>query len=100
MSLGEITSGVAEKVAENGGIAGKTVTFDFGDDGVVRIDGATSPATVDNDAGPADCRVKLSIEDFKDIVKGRTNPQMAFMSGKLKVEGDMGLAMQLGKLLG
>lgn len=100
MSLSEITQGMTEKVASNGGIAGKSVTFDFGDDGAVRIDGTTTPATVSNDNGPADCRVKVAMSDFVDIASGKQNAQMAFMMGKLKVEGDMGIAMQLGKILG
>jgi putative sterol carrier protein len=37
--------------------------------------------------------------DFLAIVNGKLNPQMAFMSGKLKVQGDMGLAMKLQQLL-
>lgn len=100
MSLAEITGAMSEKVASNGGIAGKIVTFDFGGDGVVRIDGKASPASVSNDDGDTDCRVKVSMADFTDIASGKQNAQMAFMMGKLKVEGDMGIAMQLGKILG
>lgn len=100
MSLTEITQGMSERVSKNGGIPGKIVVFDFGGDGVVRIDGAANPATVSNDAGDADCRVKVSMADFADIAAGKQNAQMAFMMGKLKVEGDMGIAMQLGKILG
>ena len=100
MSLAEITQGMSERVAKNGGIAGKVVVFDFGDDGLVRIDGKSDPASVSNDAGDADCRVKVSVADFTDIASGKQNAQMAFMMGKLKVEGDMGIAMQLGKILG
>lgn len=100
MSLTEVTQGMSERVAKNGGLPGKVVTFDFGDDGCVRIDGTSTPAVVSNDAGAADCRVKVSIADFMDIAAGKQNAQMAFMMGKLKVEGDMGIAMQLGKILG
>jgi putative sterol carrier protein len=100
MSLTEITQGMAERVAKNGAIGGKVVTFDFGDDGAVRIDGTATPPVVDNDSGQADCRVKVSMSDFQDIAAGKQNAQMMFMMGKLKVEGDMGIAMQLGKILG
>lgn len=100
MSLAEITQGMSERVAKNGGISGKIIVFDFGDEGLVRIDGKAEPATVSNDAGDADCRVKVSLADFTDIAAGKQNAQMAFMMGKLKVEGDMGIAMQLGKILG
>ena len=100
MSITEITQGMAERVATNGAITGKIVSFDFGDDGLVRIDGKSDPAVVDNDPGDADCRVKVSLADFQDIAAGKQNAQMAFMMGKLKVEGDMSIALQLGKILG
>jgi putative sterol carrier protein len=100
MSLNELTQGMSDRVAANGAIPGKIVIFDFTDDGVVRIDGAQTPPVVDNEDGNADCRVKVSMADFQEIASGKQNAQMAFMMGKLKVEGDMGIAMQLGKILG
>lgn len=100
MSLEDVTAGMRERVEKNGAIAGKTVVFDFGDEGAVRIDGKSNPAVVDNEAGEADCRIKVALSDFKDIAAGKQNAQMMFMMGKLKVEGDMGIAMQLGKILG
>jgi putative sterol carrier protein len=100
MSLDGVTGGMRDRVAKNGAISGKTVIFDFGDDGVVRIDGKADPAVVDNDNGDADCRVKVALSDFMEIAEGKQNAQMAFMMGKLKVEGDMSIAMQLGKILG
>jgi putative sterol carrier protein len=53
-------------------------------------------------AGAADgprCTVNCSDADFLNIVNGKLNPQMAFMSGKLKIQGDMGLAMKLQQIL-
>ncbi len=99
MSLQEITEQMRNRVGASAGLK-KSVKFDFGDDGVVRIDDSVSPAVVDNEAAPTDCTVKVSMADFTDMATGKQNPQMAFMMGKLKVEGDMGVAMQLGTLLG
>jgi putative sterol carrier protein len=48
----------------------------------------------------AKCTVNCSDADFLAIVNGRLNPQMAFMSGKLKIQGDMGLALKLQQILG
>ena len=51
----------------------------------------TSPA--------AKCVVTCTDADFLNIVNGKLNAQMAFMSGKLKIQGDMGLAMKLAQIL-
>lgn len=99
MSLQEITENMRARVGADAGL-NKSVKFDFTDDGVVRIDDTQTPAVVDNEDAPTDCTVKVSMEDFKEIADGKQNAQMAFMMGKLKVEGDMSVAMQLGKVLG
>ena len=57
-------------------------------------------AKVEEGEGAAQCTITVADEDFVNIVGGKLNPQMAFMSGKLKVAGDMGLAMKLGTVLG
>ena len=100
MTLEEITKQMEARVADKGAIDGKTVKFDFTDDGAVMIDGTSEPHSVSNADGDADCTVILDKETLENIVAGEENAQMAFMSGKLKVEGDMGLAMQLGTILG
>jgi len=99
MTLEEITSQMQARVADKGGIDGKVVKFDFSDDGVMTIDGTKSPAEVNNENADADCTVIVDKDVFESIAAGEENAQMAFMSGKLKVEGDMGIAMQLGTLL-
>jgi putative sterol carrier protein len=99
MSIADITTNIRARVGEDCGIA-KMIKFDFGSDGVVRVDGVSKPNIVDNEDSSADCTVKVSMLDFLEIASGKQNPQMAFMMGKLKVEGDMSIAMQLGKILG
>jgi putative sterol carrier protein len=44
--------------------------------------------------------ITQAVADWREINAGRLNPQMAFMSGKIKVSGDMSLAMKLGTLMG
>jgi putative sterol carrier protein len=65
------------------------------DEGVVRIDAAGASA----DDGDADCTMTASADTFRSILDGDLDPTAAFMSGRLAVDGDMGLAMKLGSLL-
>ncbi|UTW54862.1 SCP2 sterol-binding domain-containing protein [Kordiimonas sp. SCSIO 12610] len=99
MTLEKITNEMRSRVGAHSPISA-IIKFDFGDDGVVRVDGKASPTVVDNENSDADCTVKVSMENFIKIAEGDLNPQMAFMTGKIKVEGDMSLAMQLGSILG
>jgi putative sterol carrier protein len=49
-------------------------------------------------AGDADATISASAETFDKIVAGDQNPTTAYMTGKLKIKGDMGAAMKLQKL--
>ena len=92
MSVQDIAAQMKDKVASSG--FDRSVKFDLGGAGVIVIDGNTVSTT----DGPADCTIKVSMDDFKDLIAGDLNPTAAFMQGKLKIEGDMGLAMKLQKL--
>lgn len=74
-------------------VDGKKVKFDFGDAGKILLDGVAK--TVSKDDGAADATLQLSLDDFVNMAQGKLDPMMAFMQGKLKVLGDMGVAMQL-----
>jgi putative sterol carrier protein len=99
MNIDAITEQMKTRIGAGGNFK-KSVKFDFGSDGLVRIDDKVSPAIVDNENADTDCTVKVSMADFMDIASGKQNAQMAFMMGKLKIEGDMSVAMQLGSILG
>jgi putative sterol carrier protein len=58
-------------------------------------DGALSVA---EGGGDADATISTSAETFEKIVAGEQNPTTAYMTGKLKIKGDMGAAMKLQKL--
>ena len=79
-------------------LPGKTVKIDFGgDEGVLLLDGVNSLVS-DSDSS-ADTTIKVSWEDWNALATGALDGMTAFMTGKLKVEGDMGNAMQLQGVL-
>ena len=47
----------------------------------------------------ADCTIKTSATALKDMQSGDLNPMTAVMSGKVKISGDMGLAMKIQSLM-
>jgi putative sterol carrier protein len=93
MGVQEIADTMRARVEASG--FDRSVKFDTGSDGVIVIDGATISTT---DA-PTDCTIKLALEDLESLVSGDLNPTSAFMTGKIKVEGDMSVAMALSQLL-
>lgn len=72
-----------------------SVKFEIDGEGSVRVD--ENGASIDD--SDADCTLKADVDTFQGIMSGDTNPTAAFMTGKLKVEGEMGVAMKLGALL-
>ena len=78
-------------------LPGKTVKIDFGDEGAILLDGANN--LVSENDGAADTTIKVSWDDFQSLASGALDGMTAFMTGKLKVEGDMSNAMQLQGVL-
>ncbi len=98
MNLEACTQAIRNKVGADSGLAA-TLTFDCGADGVVRIDGASTPNTVSNDDIDSDCTVGISLENLNALLSGDLEPTTGFMAGKLKVSGDMGVAMRLQRVI-
>lgn len=76
---------------------GNTLKFDFGNQQLY-IDGTTNKNIVSTTNEEAACLVESSFEDFLALTKGELNPMSAVMSGKLKIKGDMSVAMKLQSL--
>jgi len=74
---------------------GGTVKFEIEGEGCVMVDDAGVRAG-DEDA---DVTLTADKDTFQDMIDGETNPTSAFMTGKLKVDGDMGMAMKLASAL-
>ena len=87
-----------ELAASIGGVVIMHITGDNGGDWT--LDCTKSPAVLCEGA-LADPKIEMTMEaaDFVSMANGNLNPQMAFLGGKLKVKGDMGLALKLGAVL-
>ncbi|MFN8300550.1 MAG: acyl-CoA dehydrogenase family protein [Chitinophagales bacterium] len=84
--------------AANAPALGKTLKFDFGDN-KIHIDGTGAGNIVSTEDKEADCVIGVAQDDLLGMMSGSLNPMTAFMSGKIKVKGDMGVAMKLQGLL-
>ncbi len=98
MTLEDIITGIQAK-ADNADPIGNTLKLQIGEN-IVHIDGTGDSNKVTSEDNDADCVVSIDEDNFKDLVKGDLNPMMAFMSGKIKIKGDMGVAMKLQSFLG
>ena len=96
ISIEEIVSGIQAKASAVDAL-GKTLKFDFGGEQIT-IDGTGADNQVSASNPDADCTINLSKEDFHKLVSGNLNPMNAVMSGQVKIDGDMGLAMKLQSL--
>jgi putative sterol carrier protein len=97
MTLQEITAKMKEGASKKSSF-GNTVKFST-DQGVVYIDGNATPPAISNDDKDADCTLKMDFSDFSDLIERKLDGMTAFMTGKLKIEGDMGVAMKLQSIL-
>jgi putative sterol carrier protein len=72
--------------------------FDIAGAGQWTVKVEEGAVTVVEGAEDADATISASEEIFQKIVAGEQNPTSAYMTGKLKIKGDMGAAMKLQKL--
>ncbi len=97
-SIETLVAGIQQQ-ATNAKPLGKTLKFDMGGQQLF-IDGTGAANVVSASGEAADCTVNVSMDDFQALINGQLNPMSAFMSGKIKVDGDMGVAMKLQSLFG
>lgn len=90
---------LSDKLVTRLGSFGHTVKFDFEDDGMLFIDATQSPPVAKESDEDAEVTLTTTLETFEKIVAGSQDPNIAFMLGKLKVKGSMGLALKLNSIL-
>ena len=93
MTMDEIAARIREGLARKP--LDDSLRFDCGDDGALRLEGSEVARSED----PADCTIRISQANLSKLVQGQLNPMTAFAKGKIKVAGDMSVALRLGQLL-
>ncbi len=73
--------------------------FNLGDTGTLLVDGTQNPAVVSEEDADADTTFICTPDVMQGLLSGSQDPTMAFMTGKLKVQGSMGNALKLASLL-
>ena len=72
-----------------------SIKFDCGGDGAITLHGSEARLADE----PAHCTIHISEPNLEKLVAGKLNPMTAFATGKIKVSGDMKLALKLAQLL-
>jgi putative sterol carrier protein len=98
MSLEDMTAAVRRKVNENPKF-GHTVLIDLGTDGVIFVDGTQVPAVITNEREEAETTLTLPTSLFTKMLNGDGGATMAYMTGKLKISGSVGVALKLNSML-
>ncbi|ASG22185.1 SCP2 sterol-binding domain-containing protein [Nitrospirillum viridazoti] len=83
--VGKLKTAIAAKPAP-----AKSLKIKIKDVGVV----LANAATVEAQEGAADTVITVSRSDFENLASGKLNPQMAYLQGKIKIEGDPAAALQ------
>lgn len=98
MSLQSLTERIQTLVGTDSGL---DATFKFiTDEGIISVDTKQVPNIVTNDDLETECAMEISTKNALDLLSGELNPMMAYMMGKLKIKGDMGVAMKIAQAFG
>lgn len=98
MDLKDCTETLRARMGDASGLDA-SLKFDCGTDGVLFVDARSVPHHVNNADLDADCTVRITLENLSALLSGKLDPMTGFMTGKFQVEGDMGVAMKLQRLV-
>ncbi len=96
--MSEAVAGAIEALKEklDGSDIEETVKFEIEDEGTILVQNGEVAAG----DGDADVTISASLDTFREIFDGELSPTAAYMSGRMAIEGDMGIAMKLSQVLG
>ena len=95
MELSDLTEELRRRAGQNVKL-GYKVKFILEDGAIIFWDGTEHPPAIDNEDKPdATTTIRITPENLKKLMDGALDPTLAYMTGKLKVEGSMGVALKL-----
>ena len=97
MNLNEITAKVKELSSKSSGKIESKIKFVF-NDGCIFIDDTVNPTIINNENQEADCTITISNDDFGKILNKEMDSMGAFMSGNMKISGEMTVEIKLYSL--
>ena len=94
MSLPELAQRLQDRLEQRP--LENSLKFDCGEAGILTLtEGRAMLAD-----HPTDCTIAISLNNLEKLISGKLNPMTAFAMGRLKVSGDMSVALKLAKLVG
>ena len=97
-TVAEFTTGMQSLISRHSWLDA-TIKIVFEDESVIFIDGKSLPHTVTNEDGPAEVTLRMSLDTLNKLYRRELNPAVAAMTGKIKIEGNLMMAMKLDSLL-
>jgi putative sterol carrier protein len=99
MSLDPVIDRLRRRAADFAGLDAR-IKFVLEDEGAVLIDATSMPPVIAaGNGGEADCTIRLSRATLEQLLDGGLGPMWAYTTGRLKVEGSLGVAMKLASRL-
>ena len=99
MSIETLTEDIRKRAGQSPKL-GYRLKFVLAEGGVILWNGTQVPPVVGNDDADADTTIRVTSDDLQKLMAGGLDPTLAYMTGKLKVEGSLGVAMKLVSMLG
>ena len=99
MSIETLTEEIRRRAGSNPKL-GYRLKFVLAEGGIILWDGTEVPAVIGHDDGDADTTIRVTSDNLQKLMTGGLDPTLAYMTGKLKVEGSLGVAMKLVSMLG
>lgn len=98
LDIHDMTEAIRKKIGEDCGLK-KRIKFILSDGKVIFVDASVIPNLVSNEDQEADCVIKTSTENLHKIMLREVDATTSYFSGKIKIEGDMGIALKVTRIL-